>query len=467
MGILDQPAEVDYSPLVSAVSARAIFALAFPIVLARATQPIIGFFDAVMVAPLGADALAATTTGALNSYSLVMFPMGAVFIVQSFASQLMGRDNPIAARRYGYYGLVFAIVFGLLALMAIPLVRPVLSWFDYTPNVARLMGDYLVIRLIGTGAVVGTEALGNWYCGVERPGMQMRAGVIAMVLNVVLCWVLIYGKLGAPALGVAGSAWASTIASTIGFLYLLLSFLLTPGRAANAGLKLDELVRFLKFGVPNGFNWFLEFASFTIFINVMIGHLGTSALAGTNVVLQINGIAFMPALALGSAGAILVGQAIGAGRREDVGAIVGTTAKIAIGWMVSIAIVYLVFAEQIVRAFEPEGADGAALAATGVLILRLSAGWQLFDAIVIVLGEALRAAGDTKWCMWTRIVLAWPVFLPLSGAAIFWYGGGVTTAILSIIVYMMLLAGLFLWRFWSGAWKKIDLIDPIRPEPVV
>ena len=443
----------------ASVSARTIFALALPIILARATQTVIGFCDAMMVAPLGAEALAATTTGALNSYSLVMFPMGAVFIVQSFASQLIGRGDPIAARRYAYYGLGFAVVFGALALLAIPLVRPVLSLFGYAPTVAKLMGDYLVIRLIGTGAVVGTEALGNWYCGMGRPGMQMKAGVVAMGLNVLLCWVLIYGKLGAPALGVAGSAWASTIASTIGFVFLLMSFLREP--VQSSPLSRNELVRFLRFGVPNGFNWFLEFASFTLFINVMIGHLGTLPLAGINVVLQINGVAFMPALALGSAGAILVGQAIGRNARDEVLGIVRTTAFIAIAWMLSIAVVYLVAAEAILQLFAPSGADGAALSEVGALILRLSAGWQLFDAIVIVVGEALRAAGDTRWCMWTRIVVGWPVFLPLSGAAIFWWGGGVTTAILSIIVYLAILAVLFLWRILSGEWKKIELIDPI------
>ncbi len=433
--------------------------LALPIILARATQTVIGFSDALMVAPLGADALAATTTGAINSYSLIMFPMGAVFIVQSFASQLIGRGDPIAARRYAYYGLLFAVAFGLLSLLAIPLVGPVLSLFGYAPNVLGLMTDYLQIRLLGTFAVVGTEALGNWYCGVGRPGMQMRAGLIAMGLNVLLCWMLIYGRLGAPALGVAGSAWASTIASIAGFAYLGISF--WRGQGVRSPLRRAELLRFLTFGVPNGFNWFLEFASFAIFINLMIGHLGTMPLAGTNVVLQINSIAFMPALALGSSGAILVGQAIGAGRREDVGGIVRTTAKITIAWMLSIAVVYLIAAEQILWLFSPGGAEGRELAAVGAIVLRLSAGWQLFDAIVIIVGETLRAAGDTTWCMWTRIVLAWPVFLPLSGAAIFWYGGGIVTAILSIIVYMAVLAVLFVWRFLSGAWKKIELVEPV------
>ncbi len=461
VGVDERVASSSRSP---SVSLRAILTLALPIILARATQTVIGFCDALMVAPLGADALAATTTGALNSYSFVMFPIGAVFIVQSFASQLVGRGEPQAARRFAWYALGFAVLFGLLALGSVPLVRPVLGLFGYSPSVRRLMGDYLVIRLLGTFAVIGTEALGNWYSGVGRPTMQMRAGVIAMIANVALCWVLIYGKLGAPALGVAGSAWASTIASTLGFAYLLVEFLRQPGEAGAPalGIRWDEVRRFVRFGVPNGFNWFLEFASFTLFINGIIGHLGTLPLAGTNVVLQINSVAFMPALALGSAGAILVGQAIGAGARDVVPTIVRRTAGIAIFWMLSIAAVYLVAAEAILALFTPSGSDGPALAAVGALVLRLSAGWQLFDALAIVVGEALRAAGDTRWCMWARIVLAWPLFLPLSAAAIFWWGGGVPTAILSIIVYLAALAGLFVWRFRSGAWRRIELIEPLH-----
>src|SRR6201999_3522683 len=76
-------------------------------------------------------------------------------------------------------------------------------------------------------------------------------------------------------------------------------------------LGFAEFLRFLRFGAPNGLNWFLEFAAFALFINVVVVHLGTTTLAAFNVVMQLNSVAFMPAFGLASGGAILVGEAIG------------------------------------------------------------------------------------------------------------------------------------------------------------
>src|SRR4051812_42075110 len=108
-------------------SLRSLLALAWPVVLARATQAVIGFCDALLVAPLGEDALAATTTGSLNAMAVIIFPMGTVFIVQSFTAQLRGRGELEATPRYAYYGLALAAVAGLLALLLIPLLPQLLG----------------------------------------------------------------------------------------------------------------------------------------------------------------------------------------------------------------------------------------------------------------------------------------------------------------------------------------------------
>ena len=97
-------------------------------------------------------------------------------------------------------------------------------------------------------------------------------------------------------------------------------------------------------------------------------------------------------------------------------------------------------------------------------MLMLSAGWQLFDAFGITVGEALRAAGDTAWCMWARLVAGWVVFVPLAWFLVNVRGGGALTAIGCIIVYIALLAGVLTWRFRSGFWRRIDLVEA---EPIV
>src|SRR5689334_21647866 len=101
---------------------RTVLTLAWPVILARSTQAVIGLSDALMTAPLGVDALAAVTTGALNTFSIIILPMGVDFIVQSFAAQLTGKGDAVAARRYAWYGIIFAVASGVLAVALLPAV---------------------------------------------------------------------------------------------------------------------------------------------------------------------------------------------------------------------------------------------------------------------------------------------------------------------------------------------------------
>jgi MATE family multidrug resistance protein len=295
----------------------------------------------------------------------------------------------------------------------------------------------------------------------------MATSLLIMVLNVALNWLLIEGNLGAPAMGVAGAALASTVSTVVGFLVMLVLFgmqLGVPVRVhGRLRLSFREFGRMMRFGVPNGTNWFLEFAAFLLFINVIVADLGTTALAALMAVLQVNSIAFMPAFGLASAGAILCGQAIGAGRHDDVPAIVRRTAMVGSAWMLSVGLIYFLFPEPVMRLFTPrdlpEGASVAAIVVVGAPMLALSAAWQLFDALGMTLGEALRSAGDTAWCMWARLLLAWFLFLPAAYLAVSVFEGGANAAILSMVGYLAILSVALGYRFLRGRWRTIQLTE--------
>jgi len=434
--------------------------LAWPVVLSRAAQAVIGFSDAAMVASLGEDAVAATTTGASNALNLFILPMGVVFIVQSFAAQLAGSGDVAGSRRYAWYGLALALAAGVIAALGMPLLPAVIGTLGYTDNVRTLLVDYMVIRMVSCAAVVGIEAIGNWYAGIGNTRVPMFIAFLAMALNIAFNWIFIFGHLGAPAMGVAGAALASALASTVAFAVALFAFvrgLGAPRGRTTGRFRADELRRMLRFGLPNGFNWFLEFAAFTFFINVVVADLGTTAVAAFMAVVQVNSIAFMPAFGVASAGAILVGQAIGADRRDDVGALVRRTMVITGAWQVFVGLVYASMPGAVMSIFAADDVPSDALVTLGTRMLLVSTAWQLFDAVAITLSEALRAAGDTAWCMWARVVLAWVLFVPLSGWVVLRGDAGPVGAIACLVAYLVVLAGLLAWRFRSGAWRTIDL----------
>jgi MATE family multidrug resistance protein len=442
---------------------RSLLGLAWPIVVSRSTQVVVGLGDALMVAGLGEASLAATTSGALNAVSLFILPMGIVFIVSSFSSQMFGKGDLPGARRYGFYGLVVAAATQVLCVASLAVTGPALALLPYDPEVRRLLEGYIDLRLLSGGAVVGLEALGNYYGGLGNTRLPMRINVAAMVLDLFGNWLLIGGNLGAPAMGVQGAALSSTITTFICF-GLLLALFLRDGRAVGRivpRLHLRELGRMLRFGVPSGFNWFFEFAAFMVFINIVVAGLGTTVLAALMAVLQINSVSFMPAFGLGSAGAILVGQAIGAGARDEVPRLVRLTFLSAATWQGVVGLAYALFPGFIFSAFARGASDSDALRAAGARMLILSAAWQLFDAAVTTFAETLRAAGDTAYTLWARTFIAWGVFTPGAFLTVRYLEGGDTAAVLWLVFYLALLAGVLYHRFRSGAWRRFDLTEPV------
>lgn len=450
-------------PVVTRPGLAQLLALAWPVIVSRSAQVVVGVTDAVMVGKLGTQALAATTAGATNTFNVLVLFMGTVFIVSSFSSQLTGSGDHAGARRFGWYGLGIAFMAGVASLVAIPFLDGALGLLSYDADVRGLMSDYLKLRLLSGGFAIGLEALGAYYNGLGNTRLPMVAQLLAMVLNVGFNWIFIYGNLGVPALGVKGAAIASSIASVLAFVFLFVCFLRGTGQPPIAGpkgrLRLDELGRTLRYGLPSGFNWFIEFAAFSFVMNVVFAGLGTTALAAMMAVLQVNSVSFMPAFGLASAGAIFVGQAIGAKAHDDVPKTVALTMKTACSWMGIVGLSYVAFPALIMAAFAGDNADGRQFVDVGVRLLMLSAAWQLFDATSMTFAEALRAAGDTAFTLWARAVIAWIIFAPGAYVSVRVFGGNDVVAAAWLVLYLGLLA-LVLWlRFRTGKWRTMEITE--------
>jgi MATE family multidrug resistance protein len=441
---------------------RTLLTLAWPLIISRATQSVIGVADNYQVSHLGPTALAATGAGAMNSFVAFMLPMGTMFIVASFTSQYVGRGDLLGARRFPLYGLLIGLVTEAVALLSLPFLGDAVGLLGFEAALQVELTGYLQYRLLSTGFVVGVEALGNYYGGLGNTRLPMLVNLCAMVLNIFGNWVLIDGNLGAPALGVRGAALASSLASGGAFLLFFTAFL-RDGRRQGAvfpRLKASEFKDLLRFGLPSGFNWFFEFLAFLFFINFVVGGLGTKHLGAFTTVMNINSVAFMPAFALASAGAILCGQSIGAGDKDAVPGTVKLTFYFAAGWQTLIGLAYLLLPGLL---FGPFARGDVALLALGARMLMLSSGWQFFDAAVAVLAESLRSAGDTQFPMWARTILAWAVFAPGSYFTVRVLGAGEVVAMLWVVGYIAVLAGVLLWRFRRGTWRTFELTASASP----
>jgi multidrug resistance protein, MATE family len=447
-------------------------------VIARSAQTVVGFTDTAMVARLGETALSASSTGGMNAFNFLILPMGIMFVVQTFSAQFYGQGDVAAARRYAWSGVLIAAVAQLLVLCAYPLLPELAQRLPIDDAVRVPMVSYMKLRLLSAFAAVAMEAIGAHYGGLGNTTRPMVAQIIAMVLNVFLNVVFIYGvpAYGIPAMGTDGAAIASSLATWIAFGVLLFWFVTHRGlpkpdvvsvgkketvklsslRGPLGGIRAPEVANLLKIGLPAGLNWFVEFTAFTFFINVVMGELGTTYIAAFMAVLQLSTVAFMPAFAIASAGAIMVGQAIGQQRHDDVPHAVWLSLRVAAVWMGTMAVLFVALPQVWLRAIAG-GEVSPLFFEVGTRVLWFAAAWQLADAVGIVLAEALRAAGDTTFTFWARALIAWGVFAPGAWWSVHKAGGTDTAAVSWLLLYLALLSVVLVLRFRSGRWRSLDI----------
>jgi MATE family multidrug resistance protein len=438
--------------------------LALPIAGTMLSAMLLGFTDFVMVSRLGTEATAAISPASMLLYTVLCVGFGLANSVQTFTSQSMGRGRPREAAAYAWQALYVAIVFAAAAYPVSRMMPDLWSWVDHAELVQRQQVAYTQAALWCMPVAVLCIGLEGFFNGIQRPTVALTSVLVAVVINVVANYALIFGKLGFPAFGIAGAAYATIIAWCVRFALLASVFAAPEFRRRFDSMRhwrpsAARLVGIIKVGGPTGLQWGLDVGSWLVFLTVLIEGFGTATLAASNTALQFMHVSFMAALGMGCAVTTLVGHAIGE-RKPDLAALRAQAGLISCAvYMGTIGLVFLAFNSQLIALIssDPE------VIAVGSGVLIWAAAFQLFDAMGITYVHALKGAGDTRWPALLVILCNWGVFI----------GGGYLVSRLApqlrhhgpwmmCTVYIILIGLALRWRFRRGAWRKIDLF---RGEP--
>ena len=449
---------------------REVMAMSGPIILGSLSYTVMEFCDKAMVARIGTEALAATGSAALWSYTLGTVFIGVVGCVSTFSSQSLGRGNLDNCSRYAWQGIYLSILAGLLALLLWPLSTPLFTLMRHSAEVTALEITYFRIRLFGYIAIAWVTALGAFFQSVNRPMLPSYTAILGNALNLFLNYLLIFGKWGFPQLGVAGAALATVIALWFQVLLLQAIFLL-PQFDANYGtrrtwrLELARVRELVRVGLPNGASMFFDIANWAIFTSFLVGSFGAVSLAAHTIALSFMHVSFMPALALNHGIAPIVGQWIGRGDYARASARTYTALRLACAYMFFMGVVFALFGGRLIGMVF---SDDPTVIHLGHKMLILAAIFQGFDALTIVSIGALRGAGDTRWMMWVMFIAAYFLFLPLAYWLAFSMGGEAFGAWVGATIYIILLAGMMMYRFRSGRWREMRIFsedEAPAPEP--
>lgn len=441
-----------------------LLVLAGPMVVAQLLQMSMGFVDTIMVGRLGATSLAAVALGNAIYFPLFLVCAGILSAVSPLVSQSHGAGDadPI--------GRTVRQAFWLGSLLAVPAiaimwnVERLLLLYGLEPSVAHLTQGYL--RMVSGAFIPGLwyTALRHFVEALGRPKVVMVITALGALANVGGNYVLMYGKLGLPALGVAGTGLSTAIVAWILFMSLVVFVqqhwsLRTYGVFSRLG-KPDSpsFRRLFRLGWPIGIMLGVETGLFAT-AAFMMGKLGTTELAAHQIALQCAGTTFMVPLGVAFATAVRVGFEIGAGNPHGARIAGLTGTGVSVLFMSLTATMFFLFPRDIISLFVDlsDPANGPVLN-VAVLLLGLAAIFQVFDGIQVTAAGALRGLGDTRVPMIVAVVSYWIVGLTGAFVLAFRFDMGPEGIWWGLVLGLFTAAVLLLTRFvvLSGQPERLE-----------
>ena len=400
--------------------------LAVPVVLAELGWMAMGIVDTIMVAPLGPAAIGAAGVGNALHIAFAVFGMGLLLGLDTLVARAYGAGDHRDCHRWLVHGLVLGAIIAvpIMAICAGLLVAiPVLG---FHPDVTPPLRGYFAVILWSTMPLLLYAAVRRYLQGIHAVVPVAFALVTANLINAGANRLFIFGGFGIPAWGVSGAAWATLVSR----IYMLLVLWLAAhhyDRLRNSGLATvsrrisrDRLARLWRLGLPAASQISVEVGAFAL-ATALAGRLDPVSSASHQIAINVAATAFMVPLGIASAGAVRVGNRVGA--RDPEGAARAGWTAIALGgvFMSATAVLFVAAPHLLIGLFSP-GPDVLAL---GASLLLIAAVFQLFDGLQAVATGVLRGLGDTRTAMVVNLVGHWLLGLPVGYVLCFTLGQGV------------------------------------------
>ncbi|MCR9098129.1 MAG: MATE family efflux transporter [bacterium] len=404
---------------------RTLFGLSAPVAAAQLGMMTMGVIDTMMVARVGLDSLAAVAVASTWAWSSGSVAQGVVQGMDPLVSQAHGEGDGDAMGLALQRGLVVAF------LVSIPLIALWLSteWlflrFGQDPVVAGLAQDYLIARLPSTLGFNLFLALRQYLAGrtLTRPAMWVM--FLCNALNVFLNWVLIFGNLGAPALGLVGAGLATGITNVIlpiGLFLWIRRFRLHEGawrRWDARSFSFAGLKRYLALGFPVGAQLGLEANAFTVAM-MMVGWMGVTELGAHQIVMNLASFTFMVPLGISIGASARAGNLIGAADAHGLRVACRVGFLMGGGVMAIAAVCFVVFREALPAFYTSE----ASVVAMAAILLPIAGAFQIFDGVQVVGAGLMRGMGRPQAGAVVNLIGFYAVGLPLSYGLAFPMGLG-------------------------------------------
>ncbi|HWK48069.1 MAG TPA: MATE family efflux transporter [Stellaceae bacterium] len=442
--------------------AQTIF-LAVPIAIAQIAQMLMSMTDQVVMGRLGTDALAAGGLGANIAIFLIVVCQGVLAAIGPLVSQARGAAQdgalPRGAATTGRIGDSLAGGLVVASLLAVPVILALcsaaagLALLGEPPALAAATGVYERAIVWGVLPALWFGAVRTYFSAIERPRPVMLVAFGGLFLNGLLNWVLVFGHLGIPALGLYGSGLATALVFWVMAVTLTGYGLvrgLIPGSQllSITGWELARAVMAVsRLGWSIGALFCVEMGLFSLSA-VLMGYFGAVALAGHQIAMGIGALTFMVPFGIAQAATVRVGFHTGAGALPEARRAGFAALALGIGFMAIMAVALLAGRGEVIRLYlDPADPSRDAVALLGSSMLALAAVYQVFDGAQTISAGALRGLKDTRTPLVVALIGYWGLGLTIGIVLAFWSGAGPLGFWWGFLIGLAVGAVLLTWRF--------------------
>lgn len=405
-----------------------------------------------------------------------MAVMGVFWVPMALLQQTAGYVTAFVAQYYGadrkehiggavWQAIYVSLVGGVLFLGFNFFSKDFFAWVGHSPTMQVLERDYFNALAFSALPTALVATVSGFFTGLGRTRVVIGINFVGLMANIFLDYLLIFGKWGFPELGIVGAGYATAgaaYAAAFYGAYLIFNkkyeaeFSLITKRQLN----FEQIKKFLRFGLPSGFQWALEGLAFTVFL-ILMGKLsnGEAALSSSSIAVTVMMLSVLPAMGIGQAVLTLVGQSLGQKRPDEAQAYTWTGVKIAALYISVVAMSFWFFPSFYISWFyngdNPE--LWAQVEELAPRILQFVALFTIFDSLYLTISFALKGAGDTRFVSLVALLVPWPfMVLPTwltmdrEDAAIFSWS--------FVLIYVIVSSLIIAYRFYQGSWKKLSVI---------
>lgn len=436
---------------------RAALVLGLPLVGSHLAQFALQITDTLMLGWYGVTALAGGVLGTTVFFTIFIFGTGFANAVMPMVATAAAAGEAGEVRRATRMGLWLSAGFAALMLPVMWWSGPLLRLLGQPGTAAGLAQDYLRIAGWGMAPALVVMVLKSHLAALERTQVVLWVTVAAVVLNAAINWAFIFGNWGAPEMGVRGAAMASLVVQTATAIALAAYAGWLPSLrryALFARIWRPDIValgQVFRIGWPIGLALLAESGLFAA-TSILMGWIGTRALAAHGIAIEITALVFMIHLGLSNAATIIVGRALGRGDAAGLRAGAAVACALSGGVALATMALYVAAPEVLVGLFvSPTDPARPAIIAIGVPLLLVAALFQLADSAQVMAMGLLRGLQDTRVPMVIAAISYWGLGIPASWVLGFPLGLGGVGVWLGLVLGLSVAAVLLMTRFWRRA----------------